>query len=363
MSDRPVVILGAGASKEYGGPLMVDFVDRAEQVLPRGESYKSKELLGTALELRSELRRYQSSGNVNIDNIEDVLSIVDTASLSGVRLLRGIAPRLLAEVYREFIARTVENSTNNNLSPIQLSYRDPHLQVSVLERLHNILEHRHECRPEYITFNYDLTLEHALISKALTPRYHQGYEKAYNPYSSNGSCHVAKLHGSVNWFGNGQKGHLIHPYTYLRRTAPENTIGPSRLPNSPVFTVEGEELTKTRKAITEWSRIIVAPSTNKVVSGSTLGQVWKLAYSLLSQATHIYIIGYSWPSTDAATRHLFTLGLANASWIKTIQAVRPCEDNFTGVDQHYRSLLGPSTSSKFKLIDSTLQEYVDKPSH
>lgn len=356
MGHSPLVILGAGASREYGGPLMRDFVSKAQQVIEPSETYEGLGLLETVIKLRKRLRDVTSSGFLDLENVEDVLSIVDTAVLADFNILEEVPSQALSRLYREFVARTVESCVAPNLPTLMWGYQLE--TMPVLAQLNTIVEQKHKRSPNYITFNYDLTLEHSLLSQQIHPQYSR-QRVVYPPLGSNNfsQCSVAKLHGSVSWFTDGETEFIVHPHSYLHKvTNRDNRIRLSRDDSHGIRLVDGSTPLNKGASVKTWERILVAPSLSKVLAGFAVAEAWKLAHQLLTTASHIYIIGYSWPKSDAAVRHLLTLGMAQAEWIEELTIVCPCGPDIRRIEDHFRSLLGPATQQKLKVVDTTLGE-------
>src|SRR6185503_8125266 len=66
-SMKTVFILGAGASKRAGGPLMADFLDKAESLLLRNEGV-NREAFQDVFDARSELQGIYAKSFLDLDN-------------------------------------------------------------------------------------------------------------------------------------------------------------------------------------------------------------------------------------------------------------------------------------------------------
>jgi hypothetical protein len=79
-----VFVLGAGASKEAGGPLMSDFLDKAEKLfwagLIKGDDRTAFEEVLKAI---SELQAIHAKAHLNLDNFEVLFGAVEMALLTG----------------------------------------------------------------------------------------------------------------------------------------------------------------------------------------------------------------------------------------------------------------------------------------
>jgi hypothetical protein len=89
----------------------------------------------------------------------------------------------------------------------------------------------------------------------------------------------------------------------------------------------------------------VPPTWNKA-RFAELGKTWALAYSLLQNANHLRILGYSLPSTDTNVRYLLTMGLKDTRNLKHIDVI--CLDPDESARERYRALFGGFHGFRFK---------------
>ena len=82
---KTVFILGAGASRQAGGPLMSDFIDKAEELLlnQRAGGEEGEKALRTVLAAINELQSVHSKSYLELDNIETLFSSVEMAQIIG----------------------------------------------------------------------------------------------------------------------------------------------------------------------------------------------------------------------------------------------------------------------------------------
>src|SRR2546428_11408176 len=69
---RTVFVLGAGASKEGGAPVMKDFLDTAEELLRQKRVGKAAEHFDLVLRARDSLQAVHSKAILNVRNLESV---------------------------------------------------------------------------------------------------------------------------------------------------------------------------------------------------------------------------------------------------------------------------------------------------
>jgi hypothetical protein len=96
--------------------------------------------------------------------------------------------------------------------------------------------------------------------------------------------------------------------------------------------------------------VIVPPTWNKGgFSAGSMRSVWSAAAKHLSEAEYIVIIGYSVPPTDHLFHYLYALGTMSETRVKKILVYNPD----SSVEDRYRRLLGPTTSSRFRFESDT----------
>lgn len=74
---KTVFILGAGASRQAGGPLMNDFIDKAEHFLlsQRAGGEEGEKAMRTVLDAINELQGVHSKSFLELDNIETLFQL------------------------------------------------------------------------------------------------------------------------------------------------------------------------------------------------------------------------------------------------------------------------------------------------
>lgn len=80
---KNVFVLGAGASRSAGAPLMTDFLDKTEDLRASRRATVDLEAFDLVLERIHHLRRAQSNAQFDADNIEAVLAAFEAATLFG----------------------------------------------------------------------------------------------------------------------------------------------------------------------------------------------------------------------------------------------------------------------------------------
>jgi len=85
--DKNVFILGAGASVEAGAPILNDFLKRARELLdnPRsGLTPEEREAFRRVFEWRGNIYPALRFLKLNLENLEDLFSLIDMASMLGM---------------------------------------------------------------------------------------------------------------------------------------------------------------------------------------------------------------------------------------------------------------------------------------
>jgi len=83
---------------------------------------------------------------------------------------------------------------------------------------------------------------------------------------------------------------------------------------------------------------IIPPTWNKsITTESKIQNTWKLAYKALVEANYIRIIGYSFPATDTYVKYLLSSAVMKAFHLKKIDII--CEDLDGAVEQKYDNFI------------------------
>lgn len=337
---KTVFILGAGASRQAGGPLMSDFLDRAETLM-RLQNLGTTEVqndFNDVFTAIAELQGVHSKSFLDLANIEVVFGAIEMARLVGKLGERNIEQIVkLGESIITLIYKTLEY---NIKFPVRDQYTYPPDPYDIfLEVLSNVnREHLKNGRIgheySFITFNYDLALDFTL-------NYHRtSYDYCLSDEPAYGSTPILKLHGSINW-GICEKCNKIIPYNI-------NKANFNIWPNAKfVYYDLGSNLRNVNHCDTllKGPPVLIPPTWNKTGYHQQLGNVWKRAALELSDAENIFVIGYSLPETDSFFRYLYALGSESATRIKRFWVFNP--DTNGGVEARFRDLIGRGIENRF----------------
>lgn len=340
MSDI-AFILGAGASKQCGAPLMADFLDIANQLLRSRSVEDKKDHFEKVFRAIGGLQSVHSKAQLDLTNIESIFTAFEISNVLGK--LPGFHPSEIPGVIaslKEVIVKTLESTINFPTSKSYIGTPVPY------EPFANLLSHlREEAFPQQtvsvITFNYDIAIDMALFKCGLGPNYGIPPDPScHNPVS------LYKLHGSLNWAQLKESG-TVHPlqldkyFTKYRITG----FGKRETCKIPIGSHLKEFFSKNTDLEVESEPVIVPPTWNKSDYHQALQKIWSKAAQDLSEARAIFICGYSLPETDAFFRLLYALGTVGSSPLEKIIVYNPNESE---VDKRFREMLGPGAIARYQ---------------
>ena len=123
-----VFILGAGASREAGGPLMADFLDIADELRKTQDLGDDKSSFDAVFKGISALQTVHSKSTLDVYNLESVFAAFEMASLFGrlgnltsqeIQGLSAAIRRLIVRTLDERIMLPVKGKTVSPSSPYQ----------------------------------------------------------------------------------------------------------------------------------------------------------------------------------------------------------------------------------------------------
>lgn len=332
-----VFILGAGASRESGAPLMSDFFDVMERVIEGNQDQTLKDALHAVIRAVVDLESSAARINVDTNNVESILGLFEMARLIDTPILEGNADRGvdLVDTLDRLIAETIERSVlfdcPSQAGPV------PHASYMALANLIGQIRQTSHQGCAVVTLNYDCALELALAYSNVPYQYSLPSEKPLD-----GAVPVLKLHGSLNWGHCTTEDSSIHPIVpyrvenfvqnvHIRPGTQQVLLSISQSLDRLVCPECSEKCTKTP--------VIVPPSWNKTSVGDALKPVWRRAAAELNNARNIYAIGYSMPQTDLFFRDLLAIGLKGGSRIERFWVYDPSKDV---CDRYRTTIAGPA---------------------
>jgi len=352
MAHRTVFILGAGASKEAGAPLMRDFLDVADVVResqPTGS--QTREYFDLVFRAIAELDPVFAKSHIEVENIESIFAAFEMAELFGRlgSLTQAEVGRLTSAI-KSVIVTTLDARLKFPTSGAQVLPPRPYDEFVKLVR--EIREPRvisGAARPPaevtVMTFNYELALDCAFHFN----RTHAAY--CLSPKESEGSVSLLKLHGSLNW-SRCKKCGVIGAVPFDQLLAGQN------LPLDPYGRSGEVELSLSTRlppcascgVASTPEPLIIPPTWNKTQHYAEIRNVWSVAARHLSEAESIVVIGYSLPDTDHFFHYLYALGSVGTTRLKRFLIFNP--DSTSG------GSVRPASWTCRKRSNETLQKWL-----
>ena len=368
--SQTVFILGAGASKESGAPLMAEFIDVAERVWReiRGADPRSRHF-ETFFRAIGELQAVHSKAILDIKNIESVFAAFEMAQTLG-RFGDYTQEQLdeLLESTKQVIAATLDwttrfdlHSTNPSVLTANESYGSLRSAVDYLDGTHPCADH---CRRSedvtIITLNYDLAVDFALefeagIDYSLPAQGHfdQAGHVRWTP-SGHGTP-VLKLHGSLNWGRCPKCGALVavevDPFLFDRYS------DASSWHDHHFVSAKLMALCEHCPGASLEYPVLIPPTWNKAQHRREFAAIWRRAARALSEAQRIVVAGYSLPPSDVFMQYLYVVGAVGKTHLRRFIVIDP--DDTKTVENRFRNLLGPSAQQRFEYRQQTFQKGLD----
>jgi hypothetical protein len=295
--DIPVVIFGAGATKDCGGPLTNEILHEAFQADPTLALQKDKiDLLRNFLDgnfplIRSESRDYPS--------LPLLLSLLDTAidrkQAFGLHWppeeVAKVREAVEAAIFAVLDFRSPQSEMTSYLGLLQLMYSLPEPQATV------------------ISLNYDIILDMAMFELSdqrkpgSMPSYGcdirtQAYQNCKDRWGS-----LFKIHGSLNWLYCSQCHHLDIGWS-SKRGAPSR-VGPT------FFSLDDQYAQRLQcpECTTRLRPILITPTYRKDYRNPHVARIWYEAERALQRANRVIFVGYSLPDDDVEVIYLLKRGL------------------------------------------------------
>ena len=333
-----VFVLGAGASKHCGTPLMNNFLEVAEDLWRAGEVEEAKEDFKKVFDARGKLQAVHSKAKINTYNVEDVFAAFEMGKLLG--RLPGIEgsvkiEKLISSI-KKVIGYTLERTTRFPHNTIQKGVNPPESYYEFADNIiDKIIEREKGC--SVITFNYDLGLDYSLYARGILPDYGLG-----DIDLTNKKCVTyLKLHGSLNWGKCRSRncGRII-PLIKFDELISKSGLDYSTIPI--ISRLKNRTCPSCKKPLGE-DPFIVPPTWNKTAYHEEIEHVWKRAALELKDAENIFVLGYSFPDTDMFFRYLFALGVDMRTSLRGFYVY----DIDSAVEERFQNLLGSGVSQRF----------------
>lgn len=347
-----VFILGAGASRQAGAPLMSDFLDIATDLLRGNKVVDKKADFDRVFNAIGGLQAVHSKAQLDLNNIESIFTALELGRV--IQRIPGMEAQQIPDAIaslKELIVKTLEVTIR---FPTERSYiyaPEPYGKFAKL--LSYLLRDASPSQSvSIITFNYDIAADVALYREGLGPNYVIEPSLVGNP-----AVDLLKLHGSLNWATErgSRKLRALHPHEYFQKYSVRGFEERSTTA-LPLGTHLSEYFSQHATPTVEVDRepVIVPPTWNKADYHSALSDVWCRAAKHLSEADSIFILGYSLPETDSFFRQLYALGSVGTGTLRRIVVFNP--DTTGGTDARFRNMLGPASLARYEYRPETFEE-------
>ncbi|MFH0887969.1 MAG: hypothetical protein V1871_02025 [Planctomycetota bacterium] len=332
--SETVFILGAGASKEAGAPLMSEFLSVADNLRRSNTGIKS--IFDKVLNIRNSLQAALSKSYLKLDDIEAVFAALEMGRLIGhLPGIQGDEIGSLISSMKQMIVKTLESSIVFPAKDKQIFPPESYNTFVKLVKAINNNGNQNSC--SIITFNYDIALDYALHFNLYPPNYCLD--------NSTSGATLLKLHGSINWAKCSNCDKIIPGNVgdfagkiRIARTALDIT--------SQVYFNIGSELQglglKHCDTNVSPDPVIIPPTWNKQQYHNEISQVWARAAKELSDAENIFVIGYSLPPSDYFFHYLYALGSINNQ--VRIKRFWICDPD-PNVAERFRKIIGPDVDN------------------
>lgn len=367
--EKTLYVLGAGASRHAGTPLLRDFLTNARLLMQSVSSLKHKAAFESTFDWIDSMRASAYYVEIDLDNIEHIFSLAEM-----MRQMNLEGGSDLSSNLKLIIAETLDHCT--------LKQADSRLVPSdaygiFTQHLYNMNKKRRRLSSDrekpfehdsIITFNYDVMLDFALFHKPLSVDYCLDDKPKTNSYK------LLKLHGSTNW-GFCKKCYDNEPDTKneIQPAIPTPTIDKGTLRESkglpiPFKMATGLLAQQPCKYCKEHSLepYLIPPTWSKAIERSPLIDIWRAAIEEIKSAYQIVVIGYSLPSTDTFFQYLLALGLAENPALNRIIIID--KDDSDDFKNRYRNVLSRSLADRKRVkfytedIDGDFLQFIQNSS-
>lgn len=330
-NDHNVYIIGAGFAAARGLPLISNFMvalrDAHEWLIERKRAAEA-ESVQRVLQFRLDSTPAAYRVQIDLENIEELFSLAAAMDASLTKDIRIAVAATLD--YCAAIEPTPTTTLHVETGKFDLPRCFKPKSVGVPGRtvefetstydflvagLLGLLDlPTRQATNAFITFNYDLLADDALVSLGVPFSYGFGPEAIIEHESIHGTSlsnkadlKLLKLHGSTNWAfpeRQGQQLEIFRTYEEVRASG--------------------------------YAPALVPPTWRKSFDGP-LVHVWQEALTQISMATRIVIIGFSVPTTDLHFKYLLAAGLRANISLRQIVFVNPDRE---GIERRAKDLFG-----------------------
>lgn len=354
--SETVFVLGAGASRQAGAPVMREFLDVAYDLMKHGQNQEIADDSTLVFKGIDALQRVHSKAELDLLNLESVFAAFEMAKLlkrlsdfkdEEIEKLPSAMRRVICHTLESTIRFPIATSETANRYSRYIASPEPYGQLMELIRTHHLTGNG----VSLLTFNYDVCLDHALSVARLTPEY---WLSTFKPNLSSNSVNLLKLHGSLNWarcqncneIAAWPISDFVHFMSNRSWFTQQDEFVNFRISQHMHYFRHGDHDARAVEPV------VVPPTWNKTQYHEQLERVWYHAASELADAENIFICGYSLPGTDKFFHYLYALGSVGQARLKRFWVFNPDKD----VEVRFRSILGQTALQRFRFEPIKFEE-------
>jgi hypothetical protein len=343
---KNVIILGAGASVEFGAPVMSNFLDVARSLFASNATGEHSASFFRVFRAISVLQGVHSKAEFDLVNLESIFTAFEMAkTLNRFPGDPNIEIDQLIEDLKWVIVVTLEKSIRFRCSRGELKAH------SNMDRFMDEIIQSWEVHgvgsTSILTFNYDLIVDIAVWSASQKHEFEIDYGLTGRSEKKR-ILPVLKLHGSLNWLQQKNSPQVV-PWGIADFLAAYRSE--FRRLDEEVNLNVGTRISafSSRCGFTDSEAVpfIVPPSWNKADSHRSIAKVWERAAVELSEAQSIFIVGYSLPHTDSFFRQLYALGSFGEQLLQRFWVFDPDSSR----QEVFRSMLGPGARTRYQFFN------------
>lgn len=348
--SKIVFILGAGASKEAGAPLMCEFLNQAYDIWQLGKVSEIADKFKKVFEAIGALQSVHSKSQLDLRNVESVFAAFEMAKL--LNKFPGLDKTKISEQI-DAMKILIVNTLGQSI-PFQFDqdhgFEIPKPYGEFLNLIKYLqIESNINYSVSVLTFNYDILIDVACLCSNLAIDY------CLDPDITSGGLPILKLHGSTHW-GYCSKCMSVVPYD-INRYSRELGLYGRRIKKRTIFldiSAKFDQFVHCGEKV-DPIPVIVPPTWNKSDYHNQISNVWQRAAYELQEAEHIFVIGYSLPSSDAFFRYLYALGTVGQNPLKSFCVYDPAKSK---VSPRFENMLGSGVNDIYDCKDIGFSEAI-----
>lgn len=331
-SQRVVLFMGAGFTKEAGLPIMSEFGGESTKQLlslkrPRNRRDSTPYLIKAGdifVKFQKYCEKAKSFVDLNINNMEELFCIAEAINEAKVNDLNLDGEKILVKdlllqikiwlwkIYHQCPPLNPEKNITEETIGVYDSFFD-FLKDSKLSDSLTVLTTNYDLIFEYFAWKRAIPCIYPFKKDDVTPldvfdREKSDYYISFDP-NDRGPI-ICKLHGSINFFNlkEEDKSSFGISYDITKRGEP-------KVPDPPrpaIFMLNAiwKLRQKLRRRNGEIDLAIIPPTYAKLQEYFWLQTIWNSSFRALENATHIIFIGYSIPESDGFIRAMINGAMA-----------------------------------------------------